>query len=65
MCATLRDMQPPPEWCEECTKDLDKDGDCFECGTEKYARDCKCGKGDWLCPWHQRNEDCRGKEVKL
>lgn len=46
--------------CIECTKDLDDDGDCFECGTGKYAKDCKCGKGDWLCSYHQRNENCKG-----
>ena len=51
---------PPHGFCPECTKDIDADGDCFECGTGKFARDCKCGMGDWLCPWHAGGEDCRG-----
>jgi hypothetical protein len=48
-------------YCFECTKEIDDDGDCFECGTGKYARDCKCGAGDWKCPWHQNlHQDCKG-----
>jgi len=53
-------LTAPGEYCFECTKDIDSDGDCFECGSGKFARDCTCLRNDWLCPYHQGGYDCTG-----
>jgi hypothetical protein len=47
-------------YCFECTKDLDQDGDCFECGSGKFARDCTCVHNDYLCQHHQAGNPCNG-----